>query len=388
VVPSAEPPSVGLEGERRLPALEGLRGMMTLMVVVSHYFAELPHGLEALMFGWIAVDMFFVMSGYLIGKLILEKKHHANFFQVFYLRRFLRIVPPYVLVTVVVWGLVKALPSWTDAPVQFPLWSYLSFTQTFLMVDQASVGAHWLAPTWTLALEEHFYLVIPAVLVFTPARRIVWVLLAAAVGAVALRAGLSGGGPRAEFASLVMLPARADILVVGLLAALIVVGKRWEHERWLIGLRLAPLVALVSILALKMLAPDLIPLLAPTVIAIGCAGYLLAIVRGAPEAAVHHLPALRFLGANSYCIYLVHMPVLGLMHGILLNATPDIATLAQGLVSLAAIPIALLIGWGMTKLVEEPAMALARRWRWSDRAANDRSAAMPTYVGASIAAKR
>ncbi len=351
--------------DRRLPALEGLRGMMTLMVVVSHYFAELPHGVRAVMFGWVAVDMFFVMSGYLIGKLILEKKGHANFFLVFYVRRSLRILPPYVLVVAVVWALVEMLPAWTDAPVRFPLWSYLTFTQTFLMVDQASIGAHWLAPTWTLAVEEHFYLVIPAVLVFTPARRLIWGLIAAAVIAVALRAALSGQGPEAAFASLVLLPARADILVLGLLAAVGVVRGRIDWSRWLTWLRIAPLVALVATFALQMLAPALFPVLSPTLIAAGCAGYLLAIVRDAPEARVHHAAWLRFLGANSYCIYLTHMPVLGLMHGGLLGAAPDVETPVQWAVSFAALPVALLVGWAMTKLVEEPAMKLGRRWTWS-----------------------
>src|SRR3954452_10773523 len=92
-------------GERRLVALDGLRGLMTLLVILSHYFGELPHGVPASV-GWIAVDMFFVLSGFLIGKLILEKCHHANFFTVFYVRRFYRIIPAYVVVVLLLSGLV------------------------------------------------------------------------------------------------------------------------------------------------------------------------------------------------------------------------------------------------------------------------------------------
>ena len=69
-VPAGDKPA-GVE--RRVVALDGLRGMMTILVVISHYFAEVPHGISVLMFGWVAVDMFFVLSGYLVGKLILEK---------------------------------------------------------------------------------------------------------------------------------------------------------------------------------------------------------------------------------------------------------------------------------------------------------------------------
>jgi peptidoglycan/LPS O-acetylase OafA/YrhL len=83
--------------ERRIPALDGFRGLMTIAVVVSHYFGEVPHGFAAVSFGWIAVDCFFVLSGYLIANLILDKMDRANFFSVFYVRRFCRTLPCYFL---------------------------------------------------------------------------------------------------------------------------------------------------------------------------------------------------------------------------------------------------------------------------------------------------
>jgi peptidoglycan/LPS O-acetylase OafA/YrhL len=351
--------------ERRLPALDGLRGLMTLMVLLSHYFGELPHGIRAMMFAWIAVDMFFVLSGFLIGKLILERMAHGNFFVVFYVRRFLRIIPAYVLVATTVWLLTQRLPAWTDTPIQFPLWSYLSFTQSFLMIQAASIGAHWLAPTWTLALEEHFYLFIPALLVWTPARRLPWVLGGIALAALALRAVLATGGAHAEFASLVLLPARADILVFGLLGALAVVRARIDWQAWMTVLRLTPIVGAAGAFLLKAFVPPLFGVFAPTLIGVGCAAYLLSIVHNAPEAKRYYSPILRFFGNNGYCIYLTHLPVLGLMHGLLLGSRPDLVTPAQWLVTIAALPVAVAVGWGLTKLVEEPAMRLGRRWRWS-----------------------
>src|SRR5437016_14672551 len=81
--------------ERRIVALDGLRGLMTILVIVSHYFGEVPNGLRATMLGWLAVDVYFVLSGYLIGKLILERGQHANFFTVFYVRRICRTIPAY-----------------------------------------------------------------------------------------------------------------------------------------------------------------------------------------------------------------------------------------------------------------------------------------------------
>ncbi len=152
--------------ERRVVALDGLRGLMTIAVIISHYFGELQHGLP-IKVGWIAVDMFFVLSGFLIGKLILEKQVHANFFKVFYVRRFCRIVPAYIITILTVSVILHFVPqTWLDTTRRFPLWAYLTFNQPFFMIATQSIGSHWLAPTWTLAFEEHFYLLAPGMIVF------------------------------------------------------------------------------------------------------------------------------------------------------------------------------------------------------------------------------
>src|SRR3569833_1490493 len=102
--------------DRRVPGLDGLRGAAIVMVVVSHYFGELEGGLHATMFGWIGVDIFFVLSGYLIGKLILDRRHHANFFSVFYVRRFCRIVPAYLVALALIFALLHFIKApWAQA---------------------------------------------------------------------------------------------------------------------------------------------------------------------------------------------------------------------------------------------------------------------------------
>src|SRR5580658_5605354 len=59
--------------ENRIVGLDGLRGLMTLFVVASHYFGEVRHGVAAMEVGWLAVKMFFALSGFLVGRLILER---------------------------------------------------------------------------------------------------------------------------------------------------------------------------------------------------------------------------------------------------------------------------------------------------------------------------
>jgi peptidoglycan/LPS O-acetylase OafA/YrhL len=352
--------------ERRVVALDGLRGLMTILVIVSHFFGEVPHGLRPTMLGWIAVDMFFVLSGYLIGRLIIERKQHANFFAVFYLRRFCRIIPPYLVTVLVLFALLSLIRQpWVDADVRFPLWSYLSFNQNFFMISTGSIGAHWLAPTWTLAVEEHFYLVIPALMAFVPTRRLVAVLAAVVIGAVLLRIAIYRFDSLPDMAALVLLPTRADILVCGILAAVAFKTRGIPWQLIQFPLRVTPIIMLVGTLGLKLLDNGSFETVGPLLVAIGCATFILTIVLGAPEAKRFSSPILRFFGDNGYCLYLTHLPVLGLMHGLILGGQPDVATPSQWLVTLAALPVCTLVGWGMTRLIEEPITAYGRTWRWS-----------------------
>ena len=89
-------PAAGLGAERRqasdirIVELDGLRGLMMLFVLFSHFFVEVPNGVGVFYVGWVAVIVFFVLSGYLVGRLIIEKKDAGSFLPVFYLRRVCR----------------------------------------------------------------------------------------------------------------------------------------------------------------------------------------------------------------------------------------------------------------------------------------------------------
>ena len=351
-------------GERRIPALDGFRGVATLMVIVSHYFGEVPHGIRALMVGWLAVDMFFVLSGFLIGKLIIERRHHANFFKVFYVRRFCRIIPAYVVVVLAIALIIGRLPgAWSEADPTIPLWAYLAFVQNVFMVTTHSIGSHWLAPTWTLAVEEHFYLLAPAAIVFTPRRWLVPVLVAVGVAAVGVRIAIYASGI-SSFAALVLLPGRADLLVCGLLAALAIKTPGIPWGRLIPALRLVPFAALTAAMAMYAVDRGLSSVATPLLLGVGLATYLLCIVLDTPEARRYQSGVLQFFGNNGYCLYLTHLPILGLMHGLLLGTTPDLVTPAQWAVTLAALPVCVLAGWGLTRLVEEPLIRFGRTWRW------------------------
>lgn len=368
--PSLRPPvSQPERAERRIIALDGVRGLMTILVVLSHYFGEVPHGMSVFLLGRLAVETFFVLSGFLVGGLLLDKMHNDNFFSVFYVRRICRTLPIYFFSVVLITAALAATGAgWRDADVSFPIWSYFTFTQNFFMAQAQSIGAHWLSPSWTLAIEEQFYVLAPLTFLLVPRRFLVATLLAAAAAAVGCRIAVYGFGVVNQTAAHVLLPTNADVLICGLLAAVAARVAIVRQGLLDYALRVAPIVLLLCLAFLGVLAGRrgaTFAVLYPLLTASAAAAFLLSLVRGAPEAQRFRSPILCFFGRTSYAVYLTHLPILGLMHGLLLGARPDIATSAQWLVTLASLPLCVVAGWILTKLVEEPITAYGRTWTWS-----------------------
>ncbi len=232
--------------ERRIVALDGFRGLGTVVVVISHFYGEVQHGIPALMLGWIAVDAFFVLSGYLIGRLILDKSKHKNFFRVFYIRRICRTFPIYFFCIIAVFyinGVFHPETTYTEE-ANFPLWSYMAFVQNFWMVSYDNIGQHWLAPTWTLAVEEQFYLIAPAMIVFTPRRFLTPVLVSLVALAVVSRIYFLTSSETSGLAAQVMLISNGDVLVAGIIAAVALKTWKLDWARYDQFLRVAPVVLL------------------------------------------------------------------------------------------------------------------------------------------------
>ena len=368
-LPGVPERDVAASGER-IVALDGLRGVLAGMVVVSHYFGEVPHGFKAALLGWIAVKMFFVLSGFLMARVIADHLGTPGFFRTFYVRRACRTLPVYLvtLAIVLVAAHIFAGASWMEAGRIFPLWSYLTFTQTFEMVAHGDFGLDWLTPTWTLTVEEQFYLAAPVFCLLVGRRHLLGALVAAALASVAFRWLAYGAGAMPTMAAQVLLPGVAHAMVLGMIAALVLRSSRIDWSRFDFWLRAAPIVILGVVFALKWLdggGNAGFQLVGVPLVAVACAVFLMAIVRGAPEARRMMSPVLRELGQLSFAIYLLHMPVLGLLHGLVLGGRPDIATSAELAVTLAAIPLTLLLATAVNRTIEQPMIAFGRRWRFA-----------------------
>jgi peptidoglycan/LPS O-acetylase OafA/YrhL len=144
---------------KRLPGLDTLRALAILMVISFHLSYKLPAAVRSVVqFGWMGVDLFFVLSGYLIGAQIFRSYSENKRFSIrdFYERRAYRILPAYGVTLL----LYFTWPLWRESSGISPLWEFVTFTQNFF-IDYASY--HAFSQAWSLCVEEHFYLFLPLI---------------------------------------------------------------------------------------------------------------------------------------------------------------------------------------------------------------------------------
>ena len=147
--------------------LDGIRGLAILLVALSHYAEGMNASAAArvLQSGWIGVDLFFVLSGYLITGILLDSRESASYFRNFYARRVLRIAPVYYAALALYFGVLQRFDG---MPHTHPLWFLLYGTN--VLVAASGWPTQWLGHFWSLAVEEQFYLVWPWLVRGFPAR--------------------------------------------------------------------------------------------------------------------------------------------------------------------------------------------------------------------------
>src|SRR3954465_4025832 len=205
----------------KIKEIDGLRAIAILLVVAWHYLgaSDGPQSLpwRMFIFGRCGVDLFFVLSGYLITSILLYHRDSPRYFSAFYGRRAFRILPVYAaMLMVFLAGKLSGVGhTFFDGPL--PWWSYTLGVQNIFMSIHQSYGAIWLGGTWSLAIEEQFYLLFPLIVLWLPAawlpRFLVAMLIASPLGRIiSYQAGDA-------FSYYVLTPFRADILATGALIA-------------------------------------------------------------------------------------------------------------------------------------------------------------------------
>lgn len=377
----------------RIPELDGLRGLAVLAVVIGHYFGEVQHGYYLLAAGWVGVDVFFTLSGFLIGGILLDNRGASNFFSTFYMRRTCRIFPIYFVaipLILVYIGLSNNSVAWIDPAL--PAGTYLTYTQNLYMTYVGSQGNSWLLPTWSLAVEEQFYVLLPLIVFFVSPRSLFRISLALIAVAPILRASLLFAGETHEIGAYVLLPCRWDLLFLGVIAALVWRDKylwTWVRQKNALPLKVAALASGWTVVALmgveRIIDVSLLHPVGLLFLGICTASYILLIVSDGHKGTILNSRGLGFLGSISYGLYLIHQPVAGLLHGLLLGTRPDTANVEQTLVTVAALVISVMLAWLSWKFFESKIVQFGHRWKYSTREPDTDSLRMahqpPTYSG-------
>jgi len=352
--------SLGPSAQERIPELDALRGIACLTILVYHAKTSIVP------FGWAAVDLFFVLSGYLITSILIRYQGSSHFLRNFYVRRGLRIWPIYyltVLALVILGPFLPSATSWNG------LLYHLTYTQNTPLYWSGEVPkfSPYAAHLWTLANEEQFYVIWP-LLVCGLGRRSV-IPLALVLAGVSVTARARG------FDSWLLL-ARADGFALGgLLAALLadrgVVAQRFDAYRrgfsavigfsvvflavavasgWLPTFGKPPKGAAFSVLAINAIFFSVVGLVATHA--------------GRPSLAWLRRPRLVGLGTISYGLYLYHFVAL------MLGA--DILVLVRGrgrspLTDTALMGLALVMALASWRWIEKPLLGLKDRFAYETR---------------------
>lgn len=314
-----------------MPALDGVRGIAILLVMIFHFAigparpdAWIERGYLAIAeAGWIGVSVFFVLSGFLITGILYDAKGSDGYFRRFWARRALRIFPLYfgfLVVRLLVLPLLLPDRAWMAAkPGAWSLWTYtanmwIAFQQSYRAVPPLT--GHF----WSLAVEEQFYLLWPLFVFSLPRRALLRVCGAAIVVATLTRITLAVGMGNV-FAAYMLMPARMGSLAVGAAVALLVRspdGRAWLR-RWT-PLVVAAAAAIVVGLHLWRHGFDAYD---PWVqicgyLPVAClAGGLVFRAVDAPASRLTRIvaaPWLRWLGRYSYGLYVFHVPLAHLLH--------------------------------------------------------------------------
>jgi peptidoglycan/LPS O-acetylase OafA/YrhL len=357
-----------------------LRALAIMLVCANHYMIFVSHDPTFGWFseiGWAGVDLFFALSGYLIGNQIFAGlKQGAFSLPRFYARRLLRTLPNYYVVL----ALYLFWPFWAGEAHPAPWWKYLSFTLNFGLVP-GTLFSH----AWSLCVEEQFYMLLPALaLAIAVLRRSVWwgwlALVAALVAGMCYRASLwhpgldLGNRGASSFYTLIYYSTlcRFDELLCGVAVALLRQqhGALWQrvtaHGNWLLAAGV-----LLTALAFRLFLDNhygyLMTVYGYPLLGLAFSLLLLAALSPASLLARTWVPGAGSIAVWSYAIYLTHKQLCILLgqslnrHYGWLPDEPQVIALMIG--------ASLLAGWLLYFLVETPFMALRARWVPSNSAA-------------------
>ncbi len=372
------PPASTMVAKTRayIAELDGLRAVAIGLVMLYHFWSyrgEAAVGRfvsQIASIGWMGVDVFFVISGFLITGILLAAKGRPHAWRTFYVRRALRIFPLYYAVLVLLVVLAATVVAFElpgrDSPdvrnVGRAWWNALYLSNVAIALH----GSNWIPfdISWSLAVEEQFYLLYPFLVLGVSERRLGHVLVGIVASAIAFRVGWFVATGDAYGAS-ALLPARMDQLAIGGLGTLLV-RRADAGELRAVRFAAGPLAAVALALLLTRGRDDLaFTTAAYTLTALATGALVVGLASGGfgPVRRALSLAPVVWVGKVSYGLYLLHVfarevvrriPDGGLISdGSLLGAVTSVVIMTALACGLAA------ISW---TLYERPILSLKDRW--------------------------
>jgi peptidoglycan/LPS O-acetylase OafA/YrhL len=382
-----------LPNQVRIPELDGIRGLAISMVLFQHYVADsiIPGTnrvadfiKNTLTLGGTGVDLFFVLSGFLIGGILIDNRKAENYFKAFYVRRICRILPVYFLCL----ASYAAFGSWLNACSSqqwftdlfesgVSLWSYATFTQNIfetIFYGTAQIWPMWLGITWSLALEEQFYLLLPLAIWFV---RPAW-LLPALFSCICIHPLLYlclwMYHPLAYFSVSLLLPVRADALLIGVICAYLLRQNRsrnWlEENRNYLYVLLVFLSLGAGYIAINFNSGNFEferCLFAYSWLALfyACLLVLAVTEKNGVISRLMRFTPLRKLGIIAYGTYLFHQAINGLLHGLILGGDYHLKNFSDCVVTLIALFATIFFTTVSWRVFEKPIIALGHSFLYN-----------------------
>lgn len=317
VAPAKDPGSPAL---RHIPALDGVRGVAILLVLIGHFFTYETVAKTRVFtllssIGGTGVDLFFVLSGFLITRILLSTRESPAFLTNFYARRILRIFPLYYGYLFVLYAILPllGLAQTPPARVQIWTWTYLQNVSMTFFPSRSQSLVEWTPHLWSLAVEEHFYLVWPFIVKFVDRRRLPWILACMIPFAVLSRWLVLSAG----YGPAYLTPCRVDALGLGSLLA-VIAGNEGEFKRWGRLLRRALLVlvpvAFAGVFIFSGRGLPVVQLFKDTGTALLYTGVVMAVLQarrgGLIDSILSHR-SIMTVGKYSYGMYVFHLTIFG-----------------------------------------------------------------------------
>jgi peptidoglycan/LPS O-acetylase OafA/YrhL len=359
-----------------IPALDGLRGMAILLVIPHN--ADIFSNSAAWLWpvallahaGWIGVQLFFVLSGFLITRNLLDSRDRPHYFRAFYVRRALRIFPLYFLTLLAGLVLLPLFVTYTPEALashqhQVWLWTFTSNWSQPFGID-VSGFSHF----WSLAVEEQFYLVWPFVVLLAAGRRLLWICVALVLVALLSRAFMQVSGAKPEMIYMFTF-CRMDALAMG--AAMAVVSQSTPAMQWINGHSRAVLAIAFGVLLGVALYTHSYSVFDPHTLVTGqtllAAAFALLVVsvgsisRGTFGQLLRRLLEmswLRRVGRYSFAMYVFHLPLIVVLGSTVRESLSFAGSATPLLYALTFIGLSFLAGMASYHLLEKHFLALKR----------------------------